>query len=144
MIQGIFDYGAMPTLERSVQFTEQRHRLITHNIANLNTPDFQPQDLDVAGFQNALRSAIDQRRRGESPLNGPLQLPTRGHVAFGRRGLNSRHQPLDGNTVSQDRSTRNLERQMQDLVETSMAHSAALRMLQNRFTLLETAISERL
>ncbi len=38
MIQGMFDGGALPVLSRVIQFTAARHRVLTHDIANLSTP----------------------------------------------------------------------------------------------------------
>ena len=47
MIDGVTNAGAIPALERLMQFAGGRHRLIVHNIANLDTPGFQPRDVSV-------------------------------------------------------------------------------------------------
>ena len=72
MIAGMFDNGAMPVLERVVQFTQARHRVLTDNIANLSTPYFKPRELSPESFQATLRDAIDQRRTRANPIAGPL------------------------------------------------------------------------
>jgi len=60
MIQDLFSGGAMPVLERTAQFTAERHRVLAHNIANLSTPHFKSTDLDPESFQASLRDAIDE------------------------------------------------------------------------------------
>ena len=82
MISGLFDHGAMPVLERVVQFTQERHRVLTDNIANLSTPYFKPRDLDPGSFQGALREAIDQRRQSTTPMSGFLDLSDTDQVGF--------------------------------------------------------------
>ena len=37
MINGMFDSGAMPALEKMAQFTGERNKLIAHNIANFSS-----------------------------------------------------------------------------------------------------------
>jgi flagellar basal-body rod protein FlgB len=54
----------IPALERMVQFTGQRQRVILDNIANLSTPGFRPRDVSPEAFQAQLREAIDAKRRG--------------------------------------------------------------------------------
>ena len=76
MIESMFQSGALPALDRLVQFTEQRHQVLTHDIANLSTPFFKPVDLDPKQFQQSLAAAIDQRRSGKSPANGPWNCRT--------------------------------------------------------------------
>jgi flagellar basal body rod protein FlgB len=51
MIQGMLNSGAIPALQRLVQFTGARHKVLTNNIANLSTPYFKPADLDTKAFQ---------------------------------------------------------------------------------------------
>ena len=143
MIEGMFNTGAMPALERLVQFTGQRHRLITHNIANRSTPNFRPRDLDVGQFQQTLVKAIDERRETDGVFRSGLELRDTSELRFTKDGLEMRSDPLDENILFHDRNNRNLERQMQDLAENAMTHNAALQMMRNQFDLMETAISER-
>ena len=63
MIADLLETGSIPVLERLVQFTGARHRLITNNIANLSTPYYRPQDLDPDSFQVALGDASAHRRQ---------------------------------------------------------------------------------
>jgi len=143
MIQGMFEVGAMPALERMVQFTSQRHQLITHNIANLSTPNFTPRDLDPASFQETLGEAIDRRREGPGMFNAPLEPRDTADIRFHDRGLSARPENPGRNILFHDRNNRSMEHQMQDLAENAMAHNAAMEMLKNQFDLLQSTIRER-
>lgn len=143
MIGGMFEIGSMPTLERLVQFTGQRHKLITHNIANLSTPNFTPRDLDVDSFRQTLGEAIDKRRSRDGIYNAPLEPRDTGQVRFEQDRLSVKSEELSRNILFHDRNNRSMEHQMQDLAENAMTHNAALEMLRNQFQLLQSTIQER-
>ncbi|MEM1109899.1 MAG: flagellar basal body rod protein FlgB [Planctomycetota bacterium] len=144
MIEGLFNSGAMPVLERMVQFTGQRQALIAHNIANISTPFFRPKDLSVEKFQKQLRRAVEDRRAGETPRKGELRLSDTREFRFHADRLEATPEPLDENIFFHDRNNRDLERIMQDMVENSMAHTASIEMLKSEFDLLKMAIRERI
>ena len=73
MIDGLTNGGALPALERLLQFTGRRQALLANNIANLDTPGFRPSDVSVADFQALLGEAIDDRRT-RTAEGGPLAL----------------------------------------------------------------------
>ena len=144
MIAGLLDSGAMPVLERLVQFTGVRHRAITNDIANLSTPYFKPSDLDPKQFQAAMRDAIDRRRRAANPTDGSLRPADTPELTFKKDGIEARPHPMDDNILFHDRNNRSLERIMQDLAENTLAHSAGIELLKSEFDLLRTAIRERI
>lgn len=133
----------MQALERTVQFTSQRQRLIANNIANLSTPNYRPTDVTPADFQATLREAIDHRRDAGS-LCGALELPTDGEMQFDRLGMTLNPRPLDENVLFHDRNNRDLDRQMQSLAENTLMHSTAVNLLRNQFDLLSLAIREHM
>ena len=143
MIQGLFQSGAMPVLERVAQFTGARHKLIAGNIANLSTPFYKPRDLDVSSFQASLLEAVDRRRASADPVSGPLGVRDTEEVRFGASGLEGRGSDLNEGVLFHDQNNRDLERVMQDLAENTLAHNAAIEMLRNQFSMLETAIREQ-
>lgn len=143
LITGLFDRGAMPATERLLQFTTQRHRVLTHNIANLSTPFFRPRDLDPDGFQAALGRAIDERRRSDMPLRGPLPLRDTREITFGADGIQARAAVAHHNLMFHDRNDRDLERTMQHLAENTMTHQVAVELLRNQFDMMRTALRER-
>ena len=143
MIAGLVQSGALPALERLVQFTSARHRVLTHNIANLSTPYFKPTDLDPKAFQEALGKAVDQRRRQPNPNAKPLQMQDTRQLKFTEAGLAATPQPLNENVLFHDENNRDLERTMQRLAENTLAHNAGVEMLRNQFQMLRSAIREQ-
>lgn len=143
MIAGLFDNGALPVLERLLQFTSHRHSMLTDNIANLSTPYFKSKDLSPRSFQNALGEAIDERRRRPNPTNGPLPLDNTGQIEFRRDGLVVRGEAMNDGILFHDENNRDLERIMQRLAENTMAHTGSIEMIRNQFDMLRTAIRER-
>jgi len=140
MIEGLFNSGAMPVLERAVQFTGQRHGIIADNIANLSTPHYRPKDLSVEKFQKQLRRAVNDRRATINPRLGELRLTDTREFRFREGRLDARPETLDENIMFHDRNNRDLERIMQDLAENTLAHNAGIEMLKSEFSLLKMAI----
>lgn len=142
MIDGVTTSGALPVLERMMQFAGARHRLISNNLANLSTPGFRPEDVSVSAFQQSLRDAIDARKAGDRA--GGLALTDSREVVVHRDGLELRPQPRGDNILFHDGNDRDLERLMQSLVENIMAFRAASQLLRNRQLVLNEAIRERI
>ena len=143
LIDQLTNAGAIPTLEAAVQFAGRRHTLISHNVANLSTPNFEPLDVSVAGFQRQLADAVDRRREAYGGHRGELPLTSTREVERGEEGIRLRPRPSGRNVLFHDRNNRDLERTMQDLVENVAAFRVASEMLKGRVDLLRVAIAER-
>jgi flagellar basal-body rod protein FlgB len=139
MIDGLTSGGSLPVLERLLQFAGERHRLIVHNIANLDTPGFRPADVSLRGFQEQLGAAIDRRRRA----GGALRLEGSPEVEVRPQGLLLHPRPSGDNLLFHDGNDRDLDRTMQDLVENFMAFRAAAELVRGQFNLLDSAIAGR-
>ena len=140
MIAGMFDSGAIPVLQRLVNFTGRRQRVLADSVANLSTPNYEPRDLDVEAFQAQLREAIDTRRDSRRGTFGPLPLRERDPR------YRSAYEPTERREgiLYHDRNNRDLERIMQDVAENALAHNAGVQMLKNEYDMLRTAIRERI
>jgi flagellar basal-body rod protein FlgB len=143
MIAGLTHSGAIPTLERTVQFTGARHEVLTHNIANLSTPYYKPKDLDPQQFQAQLREAVERRRSTPANEGRPLKMGDSEQLSFEPGGVEAEPQRNNDNVMFHDQNNRNLERQMQALAENQLMHRSAITMLKNEFDLLNTAIRGR-
>ncbi len=141
MIESVTGSDAIPVLERLIQFSGSRHRVITDNIANLDTPGYRPMDVSVEDFREHLGDAIDARR--ERGGEGPLETADTGQVEFDPTGLTLHPEPIGENILFHDGGDRDLERTMQDLVENFLTFRVAVNLLKSRFALLNTAISGR-
>ena len=143
LIDQLTNADAIPTLEAMVQFSGQRQKLIAHDIANLDTPNFQPIDVSPIEFQKQLGEAVDRRRRKFGGNRGELQIADTREVRQTGTGLALTPQPSGRNVLFHDRNDRDLERTMQDLVENVAAFRVASELLKSRVDLLRSAISER-
>lgn len=139
MIEGVTNSGAVPVLERMLQFAGARHRLIVNNIANLDTPGFRPVDVSVGAFQEQIARAIDARRAGL----GRFEPADSNQVEFSPTGVRLHPVPVGANILFHDQNDRDLERSMQDLVENFLTFRLAADLLRSRFDLINTAIRER-
>jgi flagellar basal-body rod protein FlgB len=144
MIDGVTNADSIPVLERLMQFAGARHRLIVHNIANLDTPGFRPADVDVDAFRARLGEAIDERRRAAGNGGGDLPLHSSRQVQVDRSSLTVHPTPVGDNILFHDRNDRDPERIMQDMVENLMVFRTAADLLKSRLDLINTAIRERL
>lgn len=144
MIDGVTNSGSVPVLERLLQFTGQRHRIISNNIANLSTPGFRPADVSVTQFQQQLGKAIDARRSDFGAAGGPLDLRSTREIEFHPATMHLKPQPVGDNLLFHDGNDRDVERTMQDLVENFMTYRAATQLLKSRFESLAVAIRERM
>ena len=141
MIDGLTNSDALPVLERLMQFAARRQDLIANNIANISTPNFQPLDVSVSGFQEQLREAIDVRRTGPA---ADFSVHSSSEVEFASDGLKLNPTPLGKNILFHDNNDRSVESLMQDMVENLMAFRTASQLHKSRIDLLNTAIRERI
>jgi flagellar basal-body rod protein FlgB len=143
-IGDVLNSGAIPSLEATLRFAGERHRLIAHNIANLNTPAFQSKDVSPAGFQRALREAVERRRERQGGTEGefePIETREISQAADGRLTLTPT--TPSGNILFHDRNNRDLERLMQDHAENAGVYRLSADFLRSRYTQLREALAER-
>ncbi len=147
-IDGLINADSLQVLEASAQFAARRQGVLVHNIANFSTPNFQQKSLSVAGFQQQLADAIDQRRARFGGQRGDLEIKDSREVGFSRDAsgqirLRVSAQTPSGNILFHDRNDRDLERSMADLAETVASFRVATDLFRTRIQLLQGAISER-
>ena len=143
MIDGVTNAGALPVLERLLQFAGQRHRLIVNNIANIDTPDYRSVDLSTSGFQEILGDAIDARRARNGNTGGALEMENSQQIEFLRDRMIINPEASGDNILFHDRNDRNIERLMQGLVENALTFRMAAEFMRGRFALINMAITER-
>jgi len=136
--------GAIPALTATLQFAARRHEVLAANVANLNTPEFQPQDVDPASFQRALGDAIDDRRARFGGTRGELDFGSSRAIGVDHRGnLRLNPKPTDRGPLRHDRNNSDLDSIMKDVAENTMVYRMSAELLQSRFNLLRSAITER-
>lgn len=143
MINGVTNAGAIPVLERVMQFAGRRHEILSHNIANISTPNFRPEDVSVERFQEVLGEAIDGRRAAGGN-GGRLRIDGTTQVTIEEDRVVLHPEPLGENILFHDGGDRNVERLMQGLVENFLAFRTAAQFIRRDFESLQTAIRGRI
>jgi len=119
-----------PLLERVVEFTQTRHRLIADNIVNASTPGYRQKDLSVDSFNESLRKRLAVRR--EAPP---------GSVGFG--DIESDVDHPRGGILFHDGNNRSMEQLMSEMSKNALTHNMAIELLRRQFSSMENALKER-
>ncbi len=144
MINDLSSSGAIPALEMTLRFAGARQRVIAHNVANIDTPGFQPKDVSPRHFQEVLGEAIDARRAGDAGSGDGFEWRESRQIRHdGRGGLTLEPLSESPGVLFHDRNNRDLERTMQAMVENAGMYRVASDLLRQRYSMLRAAISER-
>jgi len=136
--------GAIPALTATLQFSARRHEQLAANVANLNTPNFQPRDVEPAAFQKALGEAIDGRRARFGGHRGGLEFSGSREIGLDRRGnIRLAPKPINRAALRHDRNNSDLDSTMKDIAENTMVYRMSAELLRSRFNLIQSAITER-
>jgi len=129
-IDRLLSGGNGPVLEASVRFAAARHRLITENIANVDTPNYIQRDLSPEKFQAALAERIDRRNdmsEGDSRFDDLATEP----------------ENQTSGILFHDGNNRSMEQLMSDSAKNALFHNMMLEMLRKQFATIELALKER-
>ena len=129
-IERLMNSTNAPLVERVLHFAAARHKLITQNMANLDTPGYRQKDLKEAQFFSMLRDRV--ARRGDGPpgattftdIDAELEHPTQG-ILF------------------HDQNNRSMEQLVSDQAKNGMMYTMAIELLRKQFGAMEMALKER-
>jgi flagellar basal-body rod protein FlgB len=103
-------------LEKALNIRAQYHKVLTGNIANVETPNFKEKDID---FQAEMQRTIG------TPNNVEIREGTNGDVIGS----------IDGNTV-------NMENQIVKMTENHMLFTSLVQVLSKKFSMMRYVINE--
>src|SRR4029079_2583615 len=131
----INDLPVLSALRTRMQWHQQRQRVLAENIANSDTPNFKPRDLEEtqftpAGSATGARGALTLARTDPSHMTLPG-----GTDSFGDRKTFYETRPA-GNSVS-------MEDEMMKVAANQMDYQAATTLYSKSLGLLMTAIGKR-
>lgn len=126
------DLGVMKLMTRKMGYLSERQQVIAQNVANLNTPDYKPNDLKPFTFRNALSDSRRLRPDSTNPshLDGTLAAGSKNQAARDRRPYET---TPDGNAVV-------LEQQMLKSAETSADYQTMLNLYKKQVNMIRNAI----
>ncbi len=119
--------GINLSLRAALDLRLQRHELLSHNLANADTPGFRPKDLE---FEGLLQSAIEERPTAGDTL-GVGTRPTETQAVVERPEVGD---TLDDNAVDTDK-------EMARVADNSLNYQAQLELLRRRYAAVQRAIS---
>jgi len=146
MIDGLLNSTAVPLLEQVVRFSEQRHKVLVGNIANIDSPGYKPRDLPVEKFQQALHDAMAASERpGQT---NPGSLSSASHASktvdqFFTPDLFQAETAEARNITFQDGNNRSIEWAMMELQKNAGMQRFAIEVINSQLNMLQTVISER-
>jgi len=146
MLGSLFQSSTIPVLEQVLAFTQARHDVLAGNIANLNTPGYQVQDLSVDQFQNLLRKALEDQPADTSPGYTSPGYSTQSLNLHQETSRDEKlHHVKDSlkSILMHDGSDVGLEQQVAELSKNQMMHNLAISVMTSQFRMLQAAISER-
>ncbi len=135
MFGGIFN-RTFDVLEKTMDVAYTRHKVLTSNVANAETPGYRAKDVN---FEKEL-----QRQLGGVASGVGLEVTHANHIAMGKAGslpVRAVDSPsgspgLDGNTV-------NLETEMVRLSENTLRYEISAKLMKKKFQGLMNAIKGR-
>ena len=112
----------------------ERQRLISENIANASTPGYRPRDVDTAGFERAMASAVNARSGATT-----IARTHPGHMTPGGGAIEARVVTHDDSETTMDGNAVVLEEQMARAAETRMSFETGIALYQKGLELVRMA-----
>jgi flagellar basal-body rod protein FlgB len=123
----LFD-TTLQMLERSLDTRLERHNVLSSNLANADTPGYQPRDVDFATAMQQAASEIAAERVGEgTSMRAPAPTLT-GAAAGAAAGI-------DGNKVDADRT-------LVSLAENGLQYGASAKVAAKKLAILRYVASD--
>lgn len=126
-LEKMLNESGAPMLEKLLDFTSARARLISENAANIGTPGYITKDLDEKKFFGMLQQRVDQSHGTQVNFDDvPMDLtnPTTGILFH------------DGNN-------RSVEQIASDMAKNTMMHNLVVELLRKQFQQLNMALAEK-
>jgi flagellar basal-body rod protein FlgB len=136
----LFD-TTLTQLERSLDVRLARHNVLSGNLANVDTPGFNPKDVD---FRSAMEAASNAAN-GTGPTAGPKLTSTdERHLATG--GMSGTDDvpliEIGGTSPSIDGNRVDLDRTMADLAENGLQYAAGAKAAGKKLAILRYVVSD--
>jgi flagellar basal-body rod protein FlgB len=125
----LLNQGNEPVLEKWLEFTDARQRLLTEDVANADTPGFVQKDLSLDQFQSLLQKKVELQ-----------QSSAPGSVNFEDISMDIQHPTR--NVLFHDGNNRSMEQLMSDQAKNALMHSLAVELLRDQYSMMETALKE--
>jgi flagellar basal-body rod protein FlgB len=127
----IFAKSGVPMLEKFLELSAVKHKLVSGNLANVSTPGYKSKDID---FHGELKKAIGQK----SGLKMATTHPN--HMQPGQVSGDGPKIITDNSSESNGINNVNVDKEMADLAQNQITYALGARMLSLKFQGLKKAI----
>jgi flagellar basal-body rod protein FlgB len=128
MVDSILFDRAVNVMHKALNISSERNRLITGNIANVDTIGYKPTDLD---FKEALAQAIS------SPSENPMASTHDRHFETGPAELSNQSAYRESDTAAVD-----IDQEMTNLAENNIRYRTSSEMLMRKLSIIKYSITE--
>ena len=119
-------------LEKGLDATSLRHRVLSHNVANVDTPDYKRSDVDFSAiFADATGDGLTLKKTSPRHLDGVMSSANKAVVTDNSTTIRN-----DGNNVS-------IEQEMTWLAENSIQYNSIARAITSELGKLRTVIQSK-
>ncbi len=146
MADPILGAGIDKALTVALNGLASRHRAISNNLANVDTPGFKASEVR---FEEQLQNAIarDQQQSSTQPLLMPASNDPRHFVIEGSEAANVESvQPMvvrqNGQAVRVDGNNVDIDKEMVELAEATIAYNSLVQLVAARLSMARYAVNE--
>lgn len=129
------NFNVFDALSRRIDWLSQRQTVLSKNVANADTPDYRPHDLEAPGFESALKRALKPMAPQVTNANHiNASVPAREDPDAERQDRTYETAP-SGNAVV-------LEEQMVKVADTQMDHQQMTSLYRKNGQLMKIALGK--
>lgn len=131
------DIALMKAMSAKMSYLNQRQKVISQNIANADTPNYQPSDLSKIDFGNVLKK-VSGSKAVTMETTSPLHMPAPNTIADAR----VREQKMTYE-VAPDKNGVVIEEQLIKSNEVQMDYALMINLYKQNNDLMRTALGKR-
>ncbi|WP_378957112.1 flagellar basal body rod protein FlgB [Pelosinus sp. sgz500959] len=133
MLNSILSSPRVAVLEQALSASSLRQKVISNNIANVNTPGYKKSEVS---FEDMLQNAI-----GGDKL--PMVKTNERHLGMGKDSIpNPQINTMSNTSIRTDGNNVDIDVEMADLAKNSIYYNAVVQQISNYFSGIKSAIKE--
>lgn len=130
---------AARTLEKALDGLSLRSQAISHNVSNIDTPNFKSSEVT---FEQDLQAALHRPSQDELPMAVTDNKHIGGFLPISVENVKPKASRLLQTTMRNDGNNVDIDREMARLAETQLSFQAMTQLLNTKFRQLQQAITE--
>lgn len=129
----LFDKTGVPKLQKFLDLSSLRHKLISGNIANTSTSGYKSRDIN---FQDEFNKATGERNNFSGSVTHSSHIPLGNHASRGPRINATKVESGDFNSID-------IDKEVSKMAQNELLFSIGAKMLKDRFDGLRKVITSK-